>query len=146
MRSNIKRKNYNLILVLIFVFNLVTQAALPAVAFATEVDSVTDDVTESIETVEADTEAINLDEIDEEEITTLSLEEEVVTTADEADASALELPIMHINDTHGNVQKLAFMVDEIDKYRAANDNAILLHAGMLLQVHYTLTNLEDKQI
>ena len=45
MRSNIKRKNYNLILVLIFVFNLVTQAALPAVAFATEVDSVTDDVT-----------------------------------------------------------------------------------------------------
>ena len=129
MRSNIKRKNYNLILVLIFVFNLVTQAALPAVAFATEVDSVTDDVTESIETVEADTEAINLDEIDEEEITTLSLEEEVVTTADEADASALELPIMHINDTHGNVQKLAFMVDEIDKYRAAHDNAILLHAG-----------------
>lgn len=76
MRSNIKRKNYNLILVLIFVFNLVTQAALPAVAFATEVDSVTDDVTESIETVEADTEAINLDEIDEEEITTLSLEEQ----------------------------------------------------------------------
>ena len=45
MRSNIKRKNYNLILVLIFVFNLVTQAALPAVAFATEVDSLTDDET-----------------------------------------------------------------------------------------------------
>ena len=45
MRSNIKRKNYNLILVLIFVFNLVTQTALPAVAFATEVDSVTDDET-----------------------------------------------------------------------------------------------------
>ena len=45
MRSNIKRKNYNLILVLIFVFNLVTQAALPAVAFATEVDSDTDDET-----------------------------------------------------------------------------------------------------
>ena len=45
MRSNIKRKNYNLILVLIFVFNLVTQTALPAVAFATEVDSDTDDET-----------------------------------------------------------------------------------------------------
>ena len=87
MRSNIKRKNYNLILVLIFIFNLVTQTALPAVAFATEVDSVTDDATENIETVEAD-------------------------------ASALELPIMHINDTHGNVQKLAFMVDEIEIGRA----------------------------
>lgn len=159
MRSNIKRKNYNLILVLIFVFNLVTQAAIPAVVYATEVDDTDINVTE-VTAVEDDTEAIDQDDIDEELIesiepvevdeelpsedtteTEVEKEPEIVPHVDTAaevepeialqaeNNLPLDLPIMHINDTHGNVQKLAFMVDEIDKYRAANDNAILLHAG-----------------
>lgn len=49
--------------------------------------------------------------------------------ADTADEADFTLNIMHMNDTHANVENYPGMISAIKEYRGANEEALLFHGG-----------------
>ncbi len=45
------------------------------------------------------------------------------------ESDTFELPIMHMNDTHSNVENYAYMMNTINGFREDNPGSLLLHAG-----------------
>lgn len=114
MHSKNKQKHFNFFLVFILLFNILTQATLPTVAFATE-----DTAPPTVVTTQSDTSS----DTNKDNAENLAKDSQVSTN------DSFELPIMHMNDTHANVENYAYMINNIRDFRATNENSILLHAG-----------------
>ncbi|WP_431026856.1 5'-nucleotidase C-terminal domain-containing protein [Lysinibacillus sp. LZ02] len=60
------------------------------------------------------------------------VEEPEEPTEQPTEENTFDLSILHVNDTHANVDKLPKLVTAAKEYRAQNEDALLLHAGDVL--------------